>query len=149
MGRAVVRHHSLDEPCSTFVLPHAAQSLVSARRSMVDELLAFGIDRDTLVDAEIVLGELMANAVEHGAPLAVVPAGPRAGSVFEVGWCVVGPVLRLSVVDGGTGTALRPGAVDSEALRGRGLQMVDTLCDRWEADLVAGTRVTAELRIAD
>lgn len=141
--------HTGTEPCTTFVLPHTAESLVAARHSMVDELLEFGVAREVLVDAEIVLGELMANAVEHGAPLAVVPAGPRAGGVFEVGWCVIGPVLRLSVVDGGSGAALRPGAFDSESLRGRGLAIVDTVCERWEADLVAGTRVTAELRISD
>jgi anti-sigma regulatory factor (Ser/Thr protein kinase) len=116
---------------------------------MVDELLAYGISRDVLVDAEIVLGELMANAVEHGAPLTTVPTGPRAGDLFEVGWCVVGPVLRVSVVDGGSSAALRPGAFDSEALRGRGLKIVDTVCDRWEADLVDGTRVTAQLRLTD
>lgn len=139
--------HSPGEPCSTSVLPHSAESLAAVRRRMVDELLSYGIDRDVLVDAEIVLGELMANAVEHGAPLTSVPAGPRAGPLFEVGWCVVGPVLRISVVDGGAGAALRPGAFDSESLRGRGLQIVDTVCERWEADLVDGTRITAQLRL--
>lgn len=146
---AAPRHTRDEEPCSVRVVRHDHGSIAPARRTMVDELLEFGVDRQTLVDAETVLGELMANAVEHGTPLATVPAGPRAGDVFEVGWCVVGPVLRLSVVDGGLDSETLPAALDTESLRGRGLQLVDTLCDRWVADLVAGTRVTAELRIAD
>jgi anti-sigma regulatory factor (Ser/Thr protein kinase) len=131
--------HAEGEPCTTVSLPHRPESVTGARHAMVAELLDHGVRREVVQDAEIVLGELAANAVEHGRP------NPR--GEFEISWCLVGDRLRISVIDGGKVLDLRPGPLDTEALRGRGLQMVDSICDRWVADADGGTRVTAELRL--
>jgi anti-sigma regulatory factor (Ser/Thr protein kinase) len=131
--------HTEGEPCTTVSLPHRPESVTRARHAMVEELAAHGVRRDVLLDAEIVLGELAANAVEHGRP--------NAHGEFEISWCLVEGRLRLSVIDAGRAPDLRPGPLDTEALRGRGLRMVDTICDRWVADVDGGTRVTAELRL--
>lgn len=129
--------HAEGEPCTTVRAPYDAAALPGLRRQMAGELTAHGLGEDLVVDAEIVLGELAANALEHGGPL-------RDGG-FEVAWCVVGPRLRITVRDGGAATGLRPAAFDPESRRGRGLQVVDTVCDRWTAERAEGTQVVAEL----
>ncbi|MEV7186627.1 ATP-binding protein [Kitasatospora sp. NPDC093102] len=75
--------------------------------------------RDT---AELLLGELFANAVQHSdAP------GDRH---IEVRFALVNSRLRLEVHDAGSGhPSLRVAAPDDE--RGRGLLLVDQLAERW------------------
>lgn len=131
--------HVSGEPCTTLSLPHTGESVMRARRQMVTELLDFGMDRDVITDAEIVLGELAANAVQHGRPIGEAE--------FDVSWCVVSGLLRITVADGGEASDLEPTAFDPETLRGRGLQMVDSICDRWRAERDRGTRITAELHL--
>lgn len=89
-------------------------------------------------DAAIVLGELVANCLDHGRP--------DSGDCLEVTWLVDGGRLQLSVWDGGGG-ATRPQvlAADPWATRGRGLAMVQALADTWWVDDAGGTRVTAVL----
>jgi anti-sigma regulatory factor (Ser/Thr protein kinase) len=87
-----------------------------------------------------VLGELVMNATEHGRP-------DSEGQV-EVAWCVHDDHLRISVLDGGDVPELRAIPFTDDALRGRGLAMVDYLCDTWEHVRANGTRVTAELYYA-
>ncbi|MFE7594859.1 ATP-binding protein [Kitasatospora sp. NPDC057512] len=75
--------------------------------------------RDT---AELLLGELFANAVQH--------SDAPDDRHIEVRFALVSSRLRLEVHDAGTGRPiLRTAAPDDE--KGRGLFLVDELAERW------------------
>jgi serine/threonine-protein kinase RsbW len=88
-------------------------------------------------DAAIVLGELVANSLDHGRP--------DAGDGLEVTWRLSGDRLQLSVRDGGGETRPQVVAAGPWATRGRGLAMVQALSECWWVDDATGTRVTAVL----
>ncbi len=107
-------------------------------------LLAAFVERASLghhlrQDAALVLGELVANGIDHGRPDA------RHG--LEVSWELEGDALRLSVFDGGGETVPHVVAPDPYAPRGRGLAIVQALTTAWWFDGSHGTRVTAVLAI--
>jgi anti-sigma regulatory factor (Ser/Thr protein kinase) len=96
-----------------------------ARRWARSRLLGCGIDpegplAETLV---LVVSELVTNAVVHtGCPAVVrllVPTGPG------------GPKAVRVEVDDANGRPPRPRHADGDAVNGRGLELVDVLCDRW------------------
>ena len=109
---------------------------------MVDDLVRRDVHEGLVDDAEVVLAELVANAVEHGAP--------DAHNEVEVSWFLHEDRLILSVHDCGhvADGQLRAGEFTDDALRGRGLAIVERLSDRWTVDTHDGVRVTAELRFA-
>jgi serine/threonine-protein kinase RsbW len=122
------------------VLPAATRVTGIARRVMAHQLTEHGARRDLIEDAELVLSELVTNALQHGT---------AEDDDLEVSWALSEGRLRLSVLDGGHATAefvAREAAPD--ALSGRGLAIVDCLCEQWSVDHVGGTRVTAELAMA-
>ena len=88
----------------------------STLRSTLDGTVA----ADTVEDVIIVAGELVANALEHGLPPAAleVLAEPE-GSVL------------VSVLDHGSVVPLSPMPISLEAVRGRGLLIVDSLTSEW------------------
>ncbi|MFF7455397.1 ATP-binding protein [Kitasatospora sp. NPDC008115] len=72
---------------------------------------------------ELLLGELFANAVQHG------DAPPD--RLIEIRFAITIDRLRLEVHDAGTGRpALRPAATPDDE-HGRGLFLVDELAERW------------------
>ncbi|MFJ6085392.1 ATP-binding protein [Streptomyces sp. NPDC092369] len=91
-------------------------------------------------DAELIVGELSANAILHTA------SGREAGS-FHLALAVSTQVIALSVTDGGgTGTAPKVEHLDQEAEHGRGLEMVSAIAHRVVVhDNDGGRTVTAEL----
>ncbi|GAA1740283.1 ATP-binding protein [Aeromicrobium alkaliterrae] len=129
--------HVDDDPCTTVHLPFDVTAPRAARQQMVDELTAAGVRETVITDAQLVLTELVANAIEHGRP--------SRPDTIEIGWCVLADHIRISVCDGGDVRELRPLEFTDSSIRGRGLAMVDILCDRWTVDTAAGTRITAEL----
>ncbi|MFJ9446202.1 ATP-binding protein [Kitasatospora sp. NPDC101235] len=75
--------------------------------------------RDT---AELLLGELFANAVQH--------SDAPADQHIEVRFALTGSRLRLEVHDAGSGhPSVRTAAPDDE--HGRGLYLVNELAERW------------------
>jgi anti-sigma regulatory factor (Ser/Thr protein kinase) len=91
---------------------------------------------------ESIVGELVANAMEHGAPPVTVE--------FET--LPTGEGCRVTIRDRGLGPAAGvPGAgatVGAEAERGRGLRMVEDLADEVHAGAdEAGYRVAVVLRV--
>ena len=80
-------------------LPFTATSNRAARGLLSRFLSTANVDASVSQDAAIVLGELVANSLDHGRP--------DAGDGLEVTWRIDGGRLRLSVRDGG-GTATRP-----------------------------------------
>lgn len=74
--------------------------------------------------AELILGELAANAVTHGRV---------SGRDFRLLLYVVGDTLRIEVTDtrGDRLPCPQHSAIDAESESGRGLLLVDALADRW------------------
>lgn len=119
-------------------LPFLPTSNRAARGLLSTYLQGSSLGNSLAQDAAIVLGELVANSLDHGAP--------DAGAGLEVTWGVAAGRLRLSVCDGGGATRPRVVAADPWATRGRGLAMVQALAESWWVDDGSGTRVTAVLR---
>lgn len=105
----------------TLVMPFDSGNPALARRRALGCADAWdaAVDRDTLV---LLVSELLTNAVEHGAP----PCGLRFG--WHAG------VLRVEVTDGAV-ESLPVVVVNPDALRGRGLGLVEALADRWGIDV--------------
>jgi len=97
-----------------------------------------GLDRDGVAAAQLVVSELISNALEH--------AGLGPADLIRLSLSRLGSRLRVDVDDAGTFTA----DSDSYAYRargrhhrgGQGLRIVQTLSIRWQAD---DGRVTAWL----
>jgi anti-sigma regulatory factor (Ser/Thr protein kinase) len=99
-----------------------------------------GLDRDGLATAQLVVSELVSNALRH--------AGLGPGDLIRVSVSRLGSRLRVDVDDAGTFSA------DSDSYAypahgrhhggGRGLRIVQTLSIRWQA---ADGRVTAWLEL--
>jgi anti-sigma regulatory factor (Ser/Thr protein kinase) len=119
---------------ATVDLRPTARSVPTARRIVGELLTSWGAPHDQQ-DAELMTTELVANVIDH--------AGGESVLVLEVS--LSGTWLRISVADG---SAIRPvvRALDHEAPRGRGMQMVEAIADRWGADdHHGGKRVWLEL----
>ncbi|SDF68472.1 Anti-sigma regulatory factor (Ser/Thr protein kinase) [Klenkia brasiliensis] len=119
---------------ATADLRPTARSVVAARRAVTEMLTAWGAPHD-LGDVELLVSELVANVVDH--------AGDE--SVLTVEVSLADTWLRIAVVDG---SAIRPVVheLDHTAARGRGMQIVEAVADRWGADEHhGGKRVWVEL----
>jgi serine/threonine-protein kinase RsbW len=110
--------------------PAAARAAVRAwlERAPTDTLL---------IDALMVIGELVANSVRH----AHAPAGSSIGVHAEMR----AGVLLLEVLDAGTSGAVARRQPDLTNGGGFGLNLVATLSRRWGVAREGGTRVWAEL----
>lgn len=118
-------------------LPFLPTSNRTARGLLTTYLRGTPLGTALSQDAAIVLGELVANSLDHGRP--------DDADGLEVTWRVSGDRLQLSVCDGGGDTRPRLVAAGPWATRGRGLAMVQALSESWWVDDATGTRVTAIL----
>jgi len=106
----------------------------SAPRLARSELRAFLASEDLpperLYELELLLSELVSNAVEHGS---------RAGDAVEVMFERRRGDLVVSVTDAGRGASAPQVRPESKAaLSGRGLRAVERLSDEWAAETGAG-----------
>jgi anti-sigma regulatory factor (Ser/Thr protein kinase) len=125
-------------------LPHAAASATLARRRLVADLRDHGLPPEVIADAELVLAEMVGNAVRHARPL---PDGTLCAA-----WEVAGGSVVVRVTDGGGTT--RPTVqrqIDLvEAERGRGLAIVAAVAGDWGAEPTArGLRTWARIDLPD
>jgi two-component sensor histidine kinase len=120
-------------------LPFARASNRQARSLLAEFLDRQQLDVATAQDAAIVIGELVANGLDHGRPDRL--------SGLEVSWALSRHELRLSVFDGGGSSLPHVEPTDPFAARGRGLAMVEALSASWWFEKDSGTRVTAVLAI--
>ena len=116
-------------------LPPVAASVPLARHVTLDLMRAWRSphDRD---DAALLLRELVANVVDH------VQGGAALTLELDVaeGW------LRIAVIDGSSVRAVVRD-LRGDLPRGRGLQLVEAIADRWGAeDHHGGKRIWFELR---
>jgi serine/threonine-protein kinase RsbW len=115
----------------------AALDAPRAARAAVCAWMAGHVSETMLVDAQLLVVELVANSVRHGnaPPDAVVRVRAQVGA----------DVVRLEVEDRGTAGSVTRRAPDLEHGGGFGLQVVEALSRRWGVNRDAGTRVWAEL----
>jgi anti-sigma regulatory factor (Ser/Thr protein kinase) len=95
-----------------------AEAAPALRHELRAVLADWGVHDDDAEPALLVAGELLANAIDHA-------RGP-----MQVTASFDGTVVRIEVRDGSTAPPrVRP--LDPWAPRGRGLQLVDALAERW------------------
>lgn len=112
------------------------ESCALVRRDIRAFLTVAGLLDETVEIALMVASELASNAVDH------------AGTSFRVLVHLTDRCLRIEVTDGSTALpVLQP--LDTSALRGRGLQMIDHLATSWTYAIVRdGKTVVAEMAVA-
>lgn len=109
-------------PVSSFTasidLPPRASSVPLARRLVRDVLRTWGAPQDP-DDAELLVTEVVANVVDH-----------VGGDVLTLELSLAGAWLRVGVLDG---SAVLPviREMSHTAERGRGMQLVAAIADRW------------------
>jgi anti-sigma regulatory factor (Ser/Thr protein kinase) len=112
-----------------------------AARRFVHDALSGHLTSARLDDVVLATSELVTNAVLHaGTPLTVVVDADEDGGAYR--W------VRVSVADGDPDPpVLQP--ADTEAITGRGLLIVEALCERWgygpRPDHEPGKQVWAQL----
>jgi anti-sigma regulatory factor (Ser/Thr protein kinase) len=94
------------------------QTIADSRHAFARVLREHGINDAHVESAVMILGELLANACEHGRVPVEVSLASRKGE------------LELRVVDSGTGVTRPSGARDPESLRGRGFEIIERLGGR-------------------
>ncbi len=104
-------------------LPCAPASVALARRALSDELIAAGVFDGAVADAVLVISELLSNAILHAYPLP--------GERLQVAWAVDGSSVEVAVSDGGSATIPHAGHPLPSSVSGRGLSIVEHLCQTW------------------
>ncbi|MFE7121204.1 ATP-binding protein [Streptomyces sp. NPDC057654] len=123
-----------------------------ARAALRQQLRQWGIGGETVDVAELLLAELVANAVEAQAQAqaqaqAETEAEPAAGQVVGVRFTLKAPGLRVEVADTAEGWPVVNQAEEGDEC-GRGLAVVAALADAWGvASYEGGKSVWAELAI--
>ena len=107
----------------TMRVPWTLSSAVGARRALVSALRALGVDPTVVDESEIVISELVTNAVRHARPL---PDGK-----IRVSWSVRASVVEIDVTDGGGPTTPHPAPRSVWSAGGRGLRIVGSLAHDW------------------
>lgn len=107
----------------TLRVPHIAASVPTARRAIAQDLQVRGVPVETIDEAEIVVSELVGNAVRHARPLT--------DGTVRVHWQVRAKVVELDVTDGGGRTVPKPQHFSPYASSGRGLRIVRSIAHEW------------------
>jgi anti-sigma regulatory factor (Ser/Thr protein kinase) len=124
---------------SVVLLPHAPASVAVARRRLGSELFASGVLEAVIDDVNVVISELLSNALRHARPL---PSGQ-----IRLTWARNGDLIEVAVTDGGAMTEPRRSSPTLSSLGGRGLGIVETLAEYWGVRYEdGGTTVWAVLR---
>lgn len=112
-------------PTSPFslVLPFAPESARVARREMVGWLAGAGHAGEVAEDCQLVVSELVGNAVRHAQALD--------GDIMEVAWAYTEDGVTIAVTDGGAETQPHQVEAGLAAVSGRGLAIVDAIAKSW------------------
>jgi anti-sigma regulatory factor (Ser/Thr protein kinase) len=115
-------------------LAHDAAAPRTARRFVTHLLEDWGVTADAVERSQLLVSELVSNAVLHALGPLQLTISLRDGH------------LRIEVVNQGTGTPRKRNATAAD-LSGRGLQLVDKLATGWGSAVDGGrTRVWFELQ---
>jgi anti-sigma regulatory factor (Ser/Thr protein kinase) len=105
-------------------LPHEVAAVGAARRALDGYLQDHAIDPDSRDDAQLVLTELISNAIRH--------APPRASGDLDVAWGLDRRHIYLEVTDGkGSTEPQQVPTTHPESIGGRGLAIVTVLTSTW------------------
>ena len=104
-------------------VPWRATSVAQIRKALVDDLEGRDVPGAVIDEAEIVVSELVSNAIRHARPLA--------DGNLRVHWKVKAGVVEVEVTDGGSDTTPRPAPRTIWAPSGRGLRIVRSLAHEW------------------
>ena len=107
----------------TVRVPWRATSVAQVRKALVDDLEARDVAAAVIDEAEIVVSELVSNAIRHARPLA--------DGNLRVHWKVKAGVVEVEVTDGGSESTPRPAPRTIWAPSGRGLRIVRSLAHEW------------------
>jgi serine/threonine-protein kinase RsbW len=107
----------------TIRVPWRASSVAQVRKTVVDDLQQRAVEPAIVDEAEIVVSELVSNAVRHARPLT--------DGNLRVHWKVKGGVVEVEVTDGGGDSTPRPAPRTIWAPSGRGLRIVRSLAHEW------------------
>jgi anti-sigma regulatory factor (Ser/Thr protein kinase) len=107
----------------TIRVPWAPSAVGQTRRVLVGDLEDRGVSAETVGEAEIVVSELIANALRHARPLA--------DGMIRVHWKVKAGVVEVEVSDGGGTSTPRPAPQSVWSSTGRGLRIVRSLAHEW------------------
>jgi len=110
-------------PSQTLAVPWRMRSAVDVRRAVVVELRRLKVDATVVDEAELVLSELVTNAVRHAKPLA--------DGTIRVIWTVRAGVVEVEVMDGGGPSTPRPSPRSVWSDSGRGLRIVRSFAHEW------------------
>ncbi len=114
-------------------LAPAPESVLMARR-FVGEQIAALVRPEVAATAELLVTELVTNAIRH------------ARSALAVRLVTLPHAVRVDVADESTAAPVARGDFDGESEDGRGILLIETLAERWGYEqLVAGKRVWFEL----
>ena len=97
--------------------------MAQIRKALVDDLEGRDVSGTVVDEAEIVVSELVSNAIRHARPLA--------DGTLRVHWKVKGGVVEVEVTDGGGDSTPRPAPRTIWAQSGRGLRIVRSLAHEW------------------
>ena len=97
--------------------------MAEVRRAIVDDLHTRDVSPAVVEEAEIVVSELVSNAVRHARPLT--------DGNLRVHWKVKAGVVEVEVTDGGSDSTPRPAPRTIWAPSGRGLRIVRSLAHEW------------------
>jgi anti-sigma regulatory factor (Ser/Thr protein kinase) len=106
------------------VLPHEVSAVADARRRLGVYLKRCRVARNVSDDAQLVLSELLSNAIRYAPPL---PAGE-----VRAAWWIDKAGVHVEVTDGrGDTEPQRISGTHPESIGGRGLAIVDILTSGW------------------
>ena len=115
---------SSDARVRTIRLDTTLESVPRIRKTLVDDLTDDGtISDDVIGESEIVVSELVTNAIHHARPL---PNGS-----IRVHWKVRAPRVEIEVSDGGSESVPMPKPKSEWISSGRGLRIVRALAHEW------------------
>jgi serine/threonine-protein kinase RsbW len=107
----------------TVRLPFQPTAVPIARAEVVAHLTDVGVEGRVVEEAEMVVAELVGNAVRHASPL---PDG-----AVRAHWQIRDGVVEIEVTDGGGETRPTPQRPPWYAVSGRGLRIVRSLAHEW------------------
>jgi anti-sigma regulatory factor (Ser/Thr protein kinase) len=115
------------------VLPHEVSAVADARRRLASYLKRYRVADTACDDAQLVLSELLSNAIRYAPPL---PTGE-----VRAAWWIDNAGVHVEVTDGRGDT--EPQRIDDthpESIGGRGLAIVDILTSTWHVRTAATQR---------
>ncbi len=115
------------------VLPHEVSAVADARRRLAAYLERHRVTETACDDAQLVLSELLSNAIRYAPPL---PPGE-----VRAAWWIDKAGIHVEVTDGrGDTEPQRINDTHPESIGGRGLAIVDVLTSSWDVRTAAKHR---------